>query len=134
MRRAPAVAVASGSHRIRRLSLWRARTQWLGGAGIVVILVSILPMGGRNFFQSEVAGFDTGKTCAGIDEAVRAVAVEVRTAFPGGGFSRHFLPASGWTFDAFRKDQLGGFPKTLSTSQATSFTDENHRKWEDLCS
>ena len=41
------------------LSLWRALTQWLGGAGIVVILVSILPMGGRNFFQSEVAGFDS---------------------------------------------------------------------------
>ena len=41
------------------LSLWRALTQWLGGAGIVVLLVSILPMGGRNFFQSEVAGFDS---------------------------------------------------------------------------
>ena len=43
----------------RGLSLWRALTQWLGGAGIVVVLVSILPMGGRNFFQSEVAGFDS---------------------------------------------------------------------------
>ena len=41
------------------LALWRALTQWLGGAGIVVVLVSILPMGGRNFFQSEVAGFDS---------------------------------------------------------------------------
>ena len=41
------------------LSLWRALTQWLGGAGIVVVLVSILPMGGRNFFQSEVAGLDS---------------------------------------------------------------------------
>ena len=41
------------------ISLWRALTQWIGGAGIVVVLVSILPMGGRNFFQSEVAGFDS---------------------------------------------------------------------------
>jgi trk system potassium uptake protein TrkH len=41
------------------LALWRALTQWLGGAGIVVVLVAILPMGGRNFFQSEVAGFDS---------------------------------------------------------------------------
>lgn len=41
------------------LALWRALTQWIGGAGIVVVLVSILPMGGRNFFQSEVAGFDS---------------------------------------------------------------------------
>ena len=53
------------------LSLWRALTQWLGGAGIVVILVSILPMGGRNFFQSEVAGFDSDVSTSLARESAR---------------------------------------------------------------
>ena len=40
------------------LALWRATTHWLGGVGIVVILVTVLPVGGRSLFRSEVPGVD----------------------------------------------------------------------------
>jgi len=41
------------------LLLWRAMTQWLGGLGIVVLFVAVLPMlgvGGKRLFQVEAAG------------------------------------------------------------------------------
>ena len=41
------------------LLLWRSTTQWLGGMGVIVLLVSLLPSqstGSKNLFQSEVPG------------------------------------------------------------------------------
>ena len=41
------------------LLLWRATTQWLGGLGIIVLFVAVLPtlgVGGKKLFQTEVAG------------------------------------------------------------------------------
>jgi trk system potassium uptake protein TrkH len=41
------------------LALWRQFTQWLGGMGIVVLAVAVLPrlrVGGRQLLQSELAG------------------------------------------------------------------------------
>jgi len=43
----------------RSLLLWRALTQWLGGLGIVVLFVAVLPMlgvGGKRVFRAEVTG------------------------------------------------------------------------------
>ncbi len=43
----------------RSLLLWRALTQWLGGLGIVVLFVAVLPMlgvGGRRLFRVESPG------------------------------------------------------------------------------
>jgi len=68
------------------LSLWRALTQWLGGAGIVVVLVSILPMGGRNFFQSEVAGFDSNvRSTLARESARETIWVYLALTFAGIG-------------------------------------------------
>ncbi|MEZ5099822.1 MAG: TrkH family potassium uptake protein [Thermoleophilia bacterium] len=43
----------------RSLLMWRQFTQWVGGMGIVVLALAILPrlrVGGRQLFQSELAG------------------------------------------------------------------------------
>jgi trk system potassium uptake protein len=45
----------------RSLAIWRQFTQWLGGMGIIVLAVAVLPrlrVGGRHLFQSELAGPD----------------------------------------------------------------------------
>ena len=43
----------------RSLLLWRAETQWLGGMGIIVLVLAVLPrlrVGGRQLFESEMPG------------------------------------------------------------------------------
>jgi trk system potassium uptake protein TrkH len=43
------------------LAMWRQFTQWLGGMGIIILAVAVLPrlrVGGRQLFQSELAGPD----------------------------------------------------------------------------
>jgi len=43
----------------RGLHLWRSTTQWLGGMGIIVLFVAILPalgVGGYNLYRAEVSG------------------------------------------------------------------------------
>lgn len=45
------------------LLFWRAMTHWLGGLGIVVILLAVLPWfgsGGKQLYRSEVPGVDKG--------------------------------------------------------------------------
>ncbi|MGH3036447.1 MAG: TrkH family potassium uptake protein [Gaiellaceae bacterium] len=45
----------------RSLAMWRQFSQWLGGMGIIVLAVAVLPrlrIGGRQLFQSELAGPD----------------------------------------------------------------------------
>jgi trk system potassium uptake protein TrkH len=45
----------------RSLLMWRQFSQWLGGMGIIVLAVAVLPrlrIGGRQLFQSELAGPD----------------------------------------------------------------------------
>lgn len=46
------------------IQLWRCQTQWLGGMGIVVLTIAILPMLGvsvNNLFKAEVPGFQVEK-------------------------------------------------------------------------
>ena len=45
---------------------WRSFTHWLGGMGIIVLFVSVLPAikgGGQQLFQAEVTGLSVDKTC-----------------------------------------------------------------------
>ncbi len=54
------------------LLLWRSFTQWLGGAGIIMVFVTILPMlgiGGRNLFKNEFPGMDVHNFTFRIREA-----------------------------------------------------------------
>lgn len=56
------------------LLLWRSFTQWLGGAGIIMVFVTILPMlgiGGRNLFKNEFTGLDVHNFSFRIREAAK---------------------------------------------------------------
>lgn len=55
----------------RTLLFWRSFTQFLGGGGIVVLFVAILPLlgvGGKMLFQSEVSGPNKGSVTPRIKE------------------------------------------------------------------
>ncbi|MFA7341666.1 MAG: TrkH family potassium uptake protein [Candidatus Methanomethylophilaceae archaeon] len=56
------------------LLLWRSMTQWLGGAGIIMVFVTIFPIlgiGGRNLFRNEGPSLDIHNFTVRIQEAAR---------------------------------------------------------------
>jgi trk system potassium uptake protein TrkH len=58
----------------RGLLMWRQFTQWLGGMGIIVLALAVLPrlrVGGRQLFESEVPGPDVERLAASIRETAR---------------------------------------------------------------
>jgi trk system potassium uptake protein TrkH len=60
----------------RSIMLWRQLTQWLGGMGIVVLVVAILPelgAGGAQLVESESPGLELDKLTPRIAETARAL-------------------------------------------------------------
>lgn len=60
----------------RVLLLWRATTHWLGGLGIIVLFVAVLPslgVGGRRLFGAESSGTQPGGVHPHIREAARVL-------------------------------------------------------------
>ncbi len=60
----------------RAILMWRQLTQWLGGMGIVVLMVAILPelsVGGARLIQEEAPGFSVEKLTPRIRETARAL-------------------------------------------------------------
>lgn len=58
----------------RSVLFWRSFMQWLGGAGVIMIFVTVLPMlgvGGRNLFKNEFPGLDVQNFSARIQEEAR---------------------------------------------------------------
>jgi trk system potassium uptake protein len=58
----------------RSLALWRQFTQWLGGMGIIVLFLAILPrlrVGGRQLFESELPGPEIEPLAASIRQTAR---------------------------------------------------------------
>ncbi|MEX0817557.1 MAG: TrkH family potassium uptake protein [Gaiellales bacterium] len=58
----------------RSLAMWRQFSQWLGGMGIIVLAVAILPrlrIGGRQLLESELPGPDVEKLSATIRQTAR---------------------------------------------------------------
>jgi trk system potassium uptake protein TrkH len=58
----------------RSLLLWRAETQWLGGMGIIVLVLAVLPrlrVGGRQLFESEMPGPELESLGARIRETAQ---------------------------------------------------------------
>ena len=58
------------------LHVWRMATHWLGGLGIVVLFVALLPglgAGGKRLFQSEAAGPQTGGISPRIRDTAKAL-------------------------------------------------------------
>lgn len=60
----------------RSMLIWRQLTQWLGGMGIVVLMVAILPtlsVGGAQLIKNEAPGFGIDKLTPHIRETARAL-------------------------------------------------------------
>lgn len=60
----------------RSILMWRQLTQWLGGLGIIVLMVAILPqlsVGGAQVMEEEAPGFSIEKLTPGIQETARAL-------------------------------------------------------------
>jgi trk system potassium uptake protein TrkH len=60
----------------RSILLWRQLSQWLGGLGIIVLMVAILPrlsVGGTQVMEEEAPGFNIEKLTPGIQETARAL-------------------------------------------------------------
>jgi trk system potassium uptake protein TrkH len=60
----------------RAILMWRQLTQWLGGMGIVVLMVAILPelsVGGARLVREEAPGFSVEKLTPRIRETARAL-------------------------------------------------------------
>ncbi len=58
----------------KSILFWRSFMQWLGGAGVIMIFVTVLPMlgvGGRNLFKNEFPGLDVQNFSARIQEEAR---------------------------------------------------------------
>src|SRR6187397_2843038 len=56
----------------KSLSMWRQFTQWLGGMGIIILAVAVLPrlrIGGRQMMESELPGPEI----AGLSERIRQI-------------------------------------------------------------
>ena len=56
------------------LALWRQFTQWLGGMGIIVLAIAVLPrlrVGGRQLMESELPGPELEKLTASIRDTAR---------------------------------------------------------------
>ncbi len=94
--------------------LWRAQTQWLGGMGIIVLSVAILPflgVGGRQLFRAEMPGPTKDKLKPRIAETARSLWI-VYGVITGAGFLL-LLPGGMNAFDAlchiFCAMATGGF-------------------------
>jgi trk system potassium uptake protein TrkH len=98
----------------RGLLFWRALSQWLGGVGIVVLYVAILPalgVGGRRMYARETPGLSKEVITPRIQDAARSLWV-IYTGLTVAGILALMLLGLGW-FDAvchtFAGVATGGF-------------------------
>ncbi len=60
------------------VGLWRLTTEWIGGIGIIVIMLSVFSFaggGGTSLFSAEVAGIDKSKIAPRIKETSKALLI-----------------------------------------------------------
>lgn len=60
----------------RSILLWRSQTQWLGGMGIILLSIAILPLlgvGGMQLFKAEVPGISVDKISPRISETAKTL-------------------------------------------------------------
>jgi trk system potassium uptake protein TrkH len=80
----------------RSLGLWRQFTQWLGGMGIIVLAIAVLPrlrVGGRQLMESELPGPEIAQ----LSERIRATARRLWLLYVGlTGIQFLLLASLGW--------------------------------------
>ena len=106
----------------RSLGMWRQFTQWLGGMGIVVLAIAILPqlrVGGRQLLQSELPGpTELERLAVSIREVARrlwvlyvaltAILIALLTLYGWTGLDEH-MDLFDASAHAFTTVSLGGF-------------------------
>lgn len=55
------------------IAFWRSFTHWIGGVGIVMIFVLILPTGSRSLFRAEVTGYDREAQSARVRDSAKVL-------------------------------------------------------------
>ncbi len=81
----------------RSLGIWRQFTQWLGGMGIIVLAIAVLPrlrVGGRQLMESELPGPEI----ASLSERIRSTARNVWTLYIALTAIQFLLLSSLWFF------------------------------------
>jgi len=53
------------------IAFWRSFTHWLGGVGIVMVFVLVMPTGARSLFRAEVTGYDREVHSARVRESAK---------------------------------------------------------------
>jgi trk system potassium uptake protein TrkH len=118
----------------RSLGLWRQFTQWLGGMGIIVLAIAVLPrlrVGGRQLMESELPGPEI----AALGERIRATARKLWFLYVALTVIQVFLLSSLWVLGidelmtpyealahAFSTMPTGGF--STQPNSAASFSPE----------
>ncbi|MGH3109620.1 MAG: TrkH family potassium uptake protein [Gaiellaceae bacterium] len=108
----------------RSLLIWRAETQWLGGMGIVVLVLAVLPrlrVGGRQLFESEMPGPEMESLGARVRQTARRLwilyvgitALEALT-----------LAVLGWTGVDERMDPFRAVAHAFTTLPSGGFSTE----------
>ncbi len=105
----------------RSVALWRQFSQWIGGMGIIVLALAVLPrlrVGGRQLFESEAPGPEAERLATSMRETARRLwllyialtiaMIAVLTAFAWTGLDRSmsFFDASAHAFTTL---PTGGF-------------------------
>ena len=109
----------------RGLLFWRQLTQWLGGMGIIVLALAVLPrlrVGGRQLLESELSGPDVEPLTTRIRQTAQRlwilyVGLTVLMAF--------VLAVLGWTGVDDRMDLFHAVGHALTTMPTGGFSPEN---------
>ncbi len=71
-----ATVIADIESQSRSLLFWRALSQWLGGMGIIVLAIAVLPrlaVGGRQLVEAEVPGLEMERLAPHIRDTIRTI-------------------------------------------------------------
>ena len=107
----------------RSLSMWRQFTQWLGGMGIIVLAIAVLPrlrVGGRQLMESELPGPEVAQ----LPERVRQTARLLWVLYVGLTVVLAVsLAALGWTGIDERMTEFEALAHAFSTMPTGGFLD-----------
>jgi len=108
----------------RSLLIWRAETQWLGGMGIVVLVLAVLPrlrVGGRQLFESEMPGPEMES----LGARVRQTAQRLWILYVGiTALEALTLAVLGWTGVDERMDPFRAVAHAFTTLPSGGFSTE----------
>jgi trk/ktr system potassium uptake protein len=119
-----ATVVADLTELSRSLAMWRQFTHWLGGVGIIVLALAVLPrlrVGGRQLFETEMAGPELENLTARIREIAQRFWI-LYAAFTAA--MALVLAILGWTGIDERMDLYNAVAHAFATIPTGGFSPE----------